>query len=94
MPHKNSYASVKKAVGTIDEEDLRRLKEIRDEMWDLAEEALELIPRGGARDRAKGYWYAHILGALNKDESGFMGGSMVDMTETINELEGEESEEE
>lgn len=71
------------------EDKARRLEEIQGEMDDLIEEAFDLLRGTDERDSARGYWYAHIKGALDKDESGFLGGSMIDMAQTIGELESE-----
>lgn len=72
-----------------------RFREIMDEMSELLDEALELIPRASiSYDRAHSYWYAHIQGAIDKNESEFLGGSMFDMAETLEELENEKSDEE
>ncbi len=71
------------------EDKARRLEEIQGEMDDLLEEAFGLLRGTGEQEAARGYWYAHIKGALDTDESGFLGGSMIDMAQTIQELEGE-----
>jgi hypothetical protein len=62
-----------------------RLIEIKVEMLELLEEAKDIIPEGIKKERAKCYWYAHIKTAIEK-EHGFLGGSMVTMEDTINEL--------
>lgn len=65
------------------------LEEIKEQIKMLAGEAYEMIPRDGMyAARARSYWYAHILTALD-DESEFMGGSMHSMQDTINELRGD-----
>ena len=69
----------------------RRLEEIQGEMDDLLEEAFGVLRGTGEEEAARGYWYAHIKGALDKDESGFLGGSMIDMQSTIEGLESEAS---
>lgn len=72
------------------------LEDLRDQMWELAEQALDLIRRDAPEEhnRARSYWYAHLLGALDKEQSGFLGGSFIDMTETIRTIREEEEEEE
>lgn len=73
------------------EDKARRLEEIQGEMDDLLEEAFRLLRGTDEQESARGYWYAHIKGALDKDESGFLGGSMIDMQQTIEGLESEAS---
>lgn len=68
-----------------------RLQEIKDQMLKLLDEAKEIIPEGMTKERAKCYWYAHIKTALLKEHE-FLGGSLVTMDDTINEID-EESEE-
>ena len=72
------------------------LEEIKEQIKMLMGEAMDMIPRDGMyASRARSYWYAHILTALD-DESEFLGGSMHSMQDTINELRdgGEEGDEE
>lgn len=76
---------------------IMRLKEIREEMLGLLSEADDLISETNNQtiyNRAKSYWLPHIEGALDKENSQYLGGSMVDMSATINELMEEEEEEE
>ena len=68
-----------------------RLNEIKEQMLELLAEAKDLIPEGMTKERAKCYWYAHIKTALLKEHE-YLGGSLVTMDDTINELD-EESEE-
>ena len=78
-------------MGTDLWEGIERLIEIQGEMLELLGEAADLL-RGITGDdrmifeRADAYWLAHIRMALTKDH-GFLGGSMVDMDDTIEELE-------
>lgn len=67
-----------------------RLQEIREHMLELLEEAKNIIPEGMAKERAKCYWYAHIKTAILKEHE-YLGGSMITMEETIEEIleEGE-----
>lgn len=65
---------------------VERLRDIQGEIDGLVNEADRLIRKHGsgmAYARAKGYWFAHILGALTGR------GSMVTMEETIAEMEEE-----
>jgi hypothetical protein len=80
-------------------EAIRRLEEIKYEMKDLVSEAKNIVHQVSGGDvryeRAKCYWIAHIEGALDKDNE-WLGGSMQNMQDTIDELkdpEGEYSEE-
>ena len=62
------------------------LEEIKEQIQMLVGEAMDMIPRDGMyAARARSYWYAHILTALD-NESEFMGGSMTTMQDTIDEL--------
>ena len=70
-----------------------RLTEIKEQMLELLDEAKDIIPEGMAKERAKCYWYAHIKTALLKEHE-YLGGSLVKMDDTINEISEEESEEE
>ena len=70
-----------------------RLIEIKEQMLELLDEAKDIIPEGMAKERAKCYWYAHIKTALLKEHE-YLGGSLVTMDDTINEISEEESEEE
>jgi hypothetical protein len=66
-----------------------RIMEIAEEIRELVQEAMDLVREEGsdvARNRARSYWYAHILTSLGGDH-GFMGGSMCSMEDTARELE-------
>lgn len=63
-----------------------QLRDIKETMKFLADTALELIPAGISKERAKAYWYAQIVTALDEDNC-FMGKSGCQMQDTINELE-------
>ena len=70
-------------------EALDRLKEIRDEMLELLDEADRILRHdfgGLIYDRAKSYWLAHVKMALTK-EHGYLGSSMCDFEDTISEIE-------
>jgi hypothetical protein len=71
-----------------------RIREIIEEIRELVQEAMDLIREEGSdltRDRARSYWYPHILIALGGDH-GYLGGSMCSMEDTANELEEDEEE--
>jgi len=70
-----------------------KLTEIKEQMLELLDEAKDIIPEGMAKERAKCYWYARIKTALLKEHE-YLGGSLVTMDDTINEISEEESEEE
>lgn len=74
-----------------DDESTYRFEEIMGEMQNLLHEAMEIVQHSGREDtysRARSYWYAHIEGAIDKESSQFMGGSMYDMASTLEELRG------
>lgn len=83
---------LKEGKGYPDE--IERFKEIMDEIKDLTGEALDIVKKiegGSTLARAKSYWFPHIMGAIDKENSGYIGGSMTDMAETLQELkEGDE----
>jgi hypothetical protein len=78
-----------------------RILEITGEIRDLLQEAMDLVRAEGSdldRERARSYWYGHILIALGGDH-GYIGGSMCSMTDTAEdlmdyEMERDEEEEE
>lgn len=87
---KGHKKEVKEGLESID---VDRFEEIMDEIKELAREALMIAKDGKEGERAKAYWYAHIVGAVDKENSGYMGGSMIDMAATLEALrENEESE--
>ena len=64
------------------------LREIQAEMVELLDQAQRLLRSapGMTRERAQSYWLAHARMAITKNHS-YLGGSMVDMDDTIAELE-------
>ena len=71
--------------------DKTRLEEIKEEIKELAQEAIDLIPWEDAEyDRAKGYWYSSIVMALDADHE-FLGGRGHTMQETIDASEQDDS---
>ena len=66
---------------------LNRLRYIQDKMWRLNQEAVRIMQGTSEEGRAHSYWGAHIEGALNKNRSDFLGGSMFDMEQSISSLE-------
>ncbi len=76
----------------ISREDWERLGEIKEEIKELVREDVDLIRDTNEYERAKGYWYAHIVCALDDDHM-FLGGSMVTMQNTIDSFEDDVVEE-
>jgi hypothetical protein len=75
-----------------------RIMEITEEIRELVQEAMDLIRENGSdltRERARSYWYPHILMNLN-DDHGYLGSSGCTMESSAQELEeeGEEDDEE
>lgn len=73
-----------------------RILEITEEIRELLQKAMDLVRVEGTdldRERARSYWYGHILIALGGDH-GYMGRSMCSMEDTAHELMGESEEEE
>ncbi len=74
-------------------EDADRLDEIREEIKELINEASGIIDRyPGTEARFKGYPYAHIVMALDKDHM-FLGGSMFTLADCIEEIRGGDDDE-
>jgi len=74
------------------DEAIERLVEIKDEMRDLVNEAMQLIRDQVGYDdvryaRAERYWSGHITGALGTREDSFSQRSMFTLQETIDELD-------
>jgi hypothetical protein len=74
-------------------EESEMLTDIKESMLEMLEHAIELVPEGITKERAKCYWYAHIKTAILKEHE-FLGGSLVTLEDTINEIEKETEEEE
>jgi len=74
--------------------DKYRFEEIIREIKELLEEAIDLVP-DHARARAKAYWYAQIVMALDEDHD-YLGGSMCSMKDTLedfNDIDDDDDEE-
>ena len=71
--------------------DKQRFEEIIDEIKDLLEEAIDLVPEGTARSRAQSYWYAHMIVNVSEDHD-YLGGSMHSMQDTLEEFDDEDEE--
>ena len=72
--------------------DAQEFEYIMDEIRNLADQALQMLPRGD-RAAAEAYWYAHILGAIGGDH-GYMGGSMHTMADSLRNAESGRDEDE
>lgn len=70
-----------------------QLRDIQAELIDLLDQAKELLRNAPSmtRERAESYWLAHARMAITKNHS-YLGGSMVNMDDTIAEMEGTGSE--
>ena len=70
-----------------------QLRDIQAELIDLLDQAQRLLrgTTGMTRERAESYWLAHARMAITKNHS-YLGGSMVNMDDTIAELENAEGE--
>ena len=74
--------------------DAQEFEYIMDEIANLADQALGMLPRG-ERGAAEAYWYAHILGAIGGHHgSGYMGGSMHTMANSLRNAESGRDEDE
>ena len=75
---------------------MTRLEEIKNEIRQLADEVYSIVKKKGDPidiERAKSYWYAQIVMALDKDHS-YLGSGGYTLDQTIGCLEEEEFEEE
>lgn len=69
--------------------EVERLKEIKDTMLELLDEAIVIVRHSGDRfqyDRAKAYWHPHIQMALSDDHM-YMGNDGATLDDAINSLE-------
>jgi hypothetical protein len=88
------YIDLTKEEGMSKTEAAERIREIIQEIRELAQEAMDHVRENGSdltRERARSYWYPHILMNLD-EEHGYLGGSMCSMESTARELEEEDSE--
>ena len=73
--------------------DKYRFEEIIGEIKELLEEAIDLVPEGLSRARAKSYWYANMIINVTEDHE-YMGSSMCSMQDTLEEFDDDEKEDE
>lgn len=74
------------------QDDINRMQEIRDEIEELAGEALRILRANGEKfavERAKAYWYGHIMGALG--DTDYID-CMATMQQTIDGMSSEDDE--
>jgi hypothetical protein len=75
----------------VTQDDVDRLREIKDQMVEMADEALRIVLRSGDRfqyDRAKAYWHPHIQMALSDDHR-YLGRDGSTLEEAVDALEGQ-----
>jgi hypothetical protein len=71
-----------------DSEGSERFEEIIEDVKALIKEAYKLVP-SNLKQRAKSYWYGHIISAIDDDHE-FMGRGSYTMKDTLDDLKGEE----
>ena len=81
-----SYLDAVEDAECLDSDLSEQLVDIKEAIKFLTDKALSLIPEGITKERAEAYWYAHIVMALDDNHS-YMGRSMCQMKDTIEELE-------
>jgi hypothetical protein len=74
-------------------EDRKRFIEIQEEIRKLADEALDLMPKGHAHDFARSYWYGHICNAIGGENNPFMSDDSVSMEYSLKALPDDSDEE-
>ena len=67
------------------QDEIERFQEIKDEIRELLHEASRIVRDTSEEDRAKGYWQAHIMTALD-DRHEYLGRSMCTMQQSIDAL--------
>jgi hypothetical protein len=65
---------------------LERFNEIREQMRQLADEALGMMPQGQPREFAKAYWYGHICCAIGGADNPFMSDDSTSMEKSLQAL--------
>ena len=83
------------SIGSIevfeDKDEVARLIEIKDQMKELMDETRSIIEHQEDSitwERAKRYWYGHIVSALDDDHMYVSGGHSPTMQDTIDEMGG------
>ncbi len=70
-------------------DDIEEFESIQGQIKDLAQQALDIVKRSGDRmayERARSYWYPHIIGNLGEEFGEGYSGSMTNMDDTLKEL--------
>ena len=67
-------------------EDIERLKEIKEEILELIREAEQIIRDYPESRAAENYWIPNVVTALTRQHD-YLGGAMITMEESIEELE-------
>lgn len=84
-----SYLDAVEDADPLDNDLSEQLIDIKEAIKFLADKAYEMLPEGITKERAKHYWYAHIVTALD-DDNMYYGRSMCQMQDTIEELAEDE----
>jgi len=84
-----SYLDAVEDAELLDSEVSEQLVDIKEAIKFLAEKAMGIIPPGMSKERARAYWYAHIVTSLDKDND-FFGNNACQMQDTIEELQENE----
>ncbi len=61
------------------------LEQIAEEIMELCRQAYDMLPPGDAKNRARSYWYGHIMSAIGSDD--YPSGSATSMMDTVRELQ-------
>lgn len=72
---------------TLDPEIVYEFQEAMETIMEQAEHAFSMLPSGIIQDRARSYWYGHIMSAVGSESYG--GGSSTSMQDTLAELQAE-----
>lgn len=71
----------------MDPEIVYEFQEAMETIMEQAEHAFSMLPRGIIQDRARSYWYGHIMSAVGSES--YFGGSSTTMQDTLEELQDE-----
>jgi len=76
----------------IESSDIERLREIEDEIIDLANEAFDIIDDTSEESRSKAYWFGEVCSAMNGERYPESQCSLRNVTDTLEEYAEEEEE--